>query len=387
VRALGPVTGSPARLSSTSSANGHDAVPILLVPFGAQTLPDSVATFLEQAFSTTATWCASGVEDPCQQPGFALIFGGTTAINDAVVTQISRLVSGRSDSSPLTITPALDTAFGTELDLAPVFAVSGTGTARVCVPRAAYRDARWISVFTTTAATRSIAAQDVMIAGRYLSDGDTMLRTPGVGAPICVAHDPAATANSARSVRAVSPTGRVSPVISVPSALAQRLSMSGDLSAASVSAASGVDSDLDESAGGVTTRQWIATSSAVTITMATGITTAPTVSAAVTGWNLSLSISRGTNTTAVTGPDLVSGSFTITTTEGQLIGVITGEAVLTGGVWTIRAMTEITGGTTPFTSGVFLGARGGLRASLATGAAGDPSDDAITWRMDAFRAS
>jgi hypothetical protein len=165
--------------------------------------------------------------------------------------------------------------------------------------------------------------------------------------------------------------------------------MTGDLFAPSNSAVSGVDSERDESAGGVTTLQWNATSSAVTITMTTGVAATPTVSASVTGWNLSLSINRGTNTAGVTGPDLVSGSFTISTSEGQLVGTITGEAVLTAGVWAIRGMSEITGGTAPFTNGAFSGARGGLRASLATnttgGAPAASFDDAITWRMDAFR--
>lgn len=385
VRALGPVTGSPARLTSTSAANGHDAVPILLVPFGATALPDSVSAFLSQAYPTSATWCASGVVDPCRQPGFAVIFGGVNAVTGPVVAEINSLVSGRSDTTLLTTSPTLTGAFGTELDLAPLFAVTGSGTARVCALRATYGNARWISVFTTPAATRSIANHDVMINGRYLSDADAIVRSPGIGAPICVAHDPVATATNTRSVRAVSPTGRVSTVISLPSTLPHRLVMSGDLSAASASAATGVDSDLDLSAGGVTTRQWIATTSAVTITMATGIIAAPTVSATVTGWNLSLSITRGTNATGVSGPDLVSGSFTITTSEGQLIGTITGEAVLTAGVWAIRAMTEITGGTAPFMSGVFPGARGGLRAALATNTAANAFDDAITWRMDAFR--
>ena len=388
VRALGPVTGSPAQLTSTSASMGHDAVPTVLVPYGATSLPASVATFLADAFPTSASWCASGVEDPCLQPGFAVVFGGPQAVTEPVVTEITRLVSGRSDTDPLTTAPTLTTAFGTELDLSPLFGLSGTGAARVCVPRDAYGDARWVSVFTSAVATRLVAAADVMSTGRYLTDADATVRSPGVGAPVCIAHDPALTTSTTtvRHVRSVSPTGRVSPVISVPSTLNRRLTMSGDLNAVSTSAASGVDSDLDTSGGGVTNRQWtVTTAAATTITMATGNSTAPTVSASITGWTLNLALTRGTDSTGVSGPDLVSGSFTITTSEGSLIGTVTGEATLNAGVWTIRGMTEITGGTAPFTSGVFPGARGGFRATLATHTAGDPADDAITWRMDAFR--
>jgi putative cell wall-binding protein len=380
VRALEPITSESPRLSSISSANGHDAVPILLVGFGDNSLPPVVADFLAAVFPTDPTgaqWCASGVIDPCRQPGFAVVLGGPAAVSETAVSQISRLVSGRSDASALTIAPRLTTAFGTELDLAPIFGVAGSGTGRVCVPRDAYGAARWVSVFSTTAASRSVAAADVMISGRYRSDADATVRSPEVGAPMCVAHDPSLTPS--RVTRAVSPTGRVSPVIAVPAGSTDRLWLSTDLVSLSPSESSGVASDLNASDGGVTTRQWSVTTSA-TVSAGTGDSAVPAVVTAVTGGNLSLTLTRGVDQAGITAPDLVNGTFTLSTTGGPITATIAAEAVLIGGVWEIRGMITITGGS-------FIGARGGFRASLATNTAGDATDDAISWRMDAFRAT
>ena len=380
VRALEPVTAELPRLSSISTANGHDAVPILLVGFGENSLPPVVANFLASVFPTNpagTAWCASGVPDPCRQPGFAVVLGGPIAVSDSVITEISRLVSGRSAASALTATPRLTSAFGTELDLSPVFEVTGSGAGRVCAPRDSYGAARWISVFSTAAASRSVGAADVMMNGRYRSDADSTVRSPTVGAPVCAAHDPGLT--PARVVRAVSPTGKVSPVIALAASSTDRLSMSADITASGPSEFSGVDSDLNASVGGVTTRQWAVTTSA-TVSAGTGDPATPAVVTAVTGGNIALTITRGVDTSGVTAPDLVTGTFTLSTTGGDITGTITAEAVLIAGVWQIRGMTTITGGS-------FIGARGGFRAALSTNTAGDATDDAISWRMDAFRAT
>jgi putative cell wall-binding protein len=380
VRALDPITSDQPRLSSISTANGHDAVPILLVGFGENSLPPVVANFLASAFPTNPVgdpWCASGVADPCRQPGFAVVLGGPAAVSNAAIAQLSRLVSGRSDANALNTAPRLSTAFGTELHLGPVFGVVGSGAGRVCVPRDGYASARWISVFSTTAASRSIAAADVMMSGRYSSDADSTVRSPEVGAPVCVAHDPNLTPS--RVTRAVSPTGRVSPVISLLADSSNRLRLSTDLVSSSPNVFSGVDSDLDASDGGVTTRQWLVTTPA-TVSAGTGDPDVSAVVTSVTGGNLALTLVRGVDQLGVTAPDVVNGSFTLITTGGEITGTITAEAMLISGVWEIRGMTTIT-------SGSFIGARGGFRASLTTNTAGDGSDDAISWRMDAFRAT
>lgn len=385
VRALGPVTGTDPRLTSTAASNGHDAVPILLVPHGSATLPAGVAQLLADAFTPSATWCSSATTGACVQPGFAVVFGGTSAVPPAMVAEINRLVSGRPDAGLLTTVPTLTDAFGTELDLSPVFATTGTGTARVCAPRAAVQSARWLAVFTTAAATRSIAAADVMIDGRYRRDGDTTVRSPGTSAPVCVAHDPTQTAGAtqARTVRAVGPNGQVSATRALPSTLAERFAMSGALNITGPTTSSGIDSDLDPSTGGVTTARFTTTASAITLTFGTGDTAptgTPTVAATVTASDVTLTLTRGVDAAPVTAPDLVTGTFSLASSGGTFSGTIIGEAILAAGVWEIRGMATVTDGTGPFVSG-----RGGFRASWTVNTAGNATDDALSWRMDAFR--
>jgi hypothetical protein len=379
-RALAPTTGRlPVRSSTVGSpgrdGQGHDAVPILLVPFGASTLPSSVSTLLSEAFDPGDTWCTSvAAPSGCLAPGFAIALGGPAALADGVLEQASRLVSGSSTLESGMAAPGLGAVFATGLDLTPVHGVSGSGAWRVCAPRAGYQGARWLAVFTDATVARVLAHADVMMAGRYVTDADGVERSPGTGAPQCVTFDPAGRTEVA--VRAVGLAGRAgaTQVVSVDDA--RRFAVVDPLTASGPVTASGVASDLDDSNGGSTLRSFttVAPNPAVTVTQGSQSTT-------VNSATLTFTLVRGTNTATSSGADLFTASWTITTPLGTVAGSANGEAILDGSTWELRGVSSVTGGSWNVGTGA-----GGFTASLSTNSPGDASDDAISWQVDAVLA-
>ena len=194
-----PSGASPTASAAVSLRPAHDAVPILLVPTGSRSLPATVATLLSGAFPSTGRWCNSSFSQAgCSWPGFAIGFGGDAALTQALVASASLIVgggSGQLGSVPPTEAVA---PFFTDLDMAPVFDQTTSGSARVCALRGTYNDARWLAVYSDTQGQRAVDAIDIMMRGRYLTDADLIGRTPFIGTP--------SSAISSRAARSLSTT-------------------------------------------------------------------------------------------------------------------------------------------------------------------------------------
>jgi len=321
---------------------------------------------LSAAFSSSSVWCSSATAlAGCLAPGFAIVFGGKSAISDATIDRLSALMTGSAATSTTDRSPQLNGAFATMLDMSPVFddAVGATNSARVCVARNDYANSRWLFVRSAT----SSAHMDVMLRGRYVSDADGVVRSPAFGAPVCVASD-----SGPQSVRGVSLAGPASPVISLETSTARRVALSGTVSASAPLNSSGLDSTTDPGEGGSTT--WTFSTDPVGLTISTPAGTSGVLSATLT-----LTLARGSNTPGVTAPDRVSGTFSLVTGAGTVDGTIVGEAILVPGVWKIRAQASYTGG-----SGSVVAGSGGISVDLTAGAAGTLADDSVVWRVDGW---
>ncbi len=371
-RALAPVTGqAPLLTTAAPTRPAHDAVPVLLIPAGATTLPASVANFLSEAFEPADSWCTSVSAPPgCAFPGFAVAFGGSSVLPSGVLEQASSLVSGGTSAAVPSPMPTLPAPFLTALDMSPIFSQAGTGTDRVCVARAGASNARWLSVFNDAEATQSVASADLMLDGAYLHDADTVVRSRGVVAPACIAF--AAGTLTSVTTRAISLAGRVSPVTSFPVASAFAFNMSSALSAASPTTSSGLASDLDTSLGGTTTRAYILPSPAQPVSAVSR-----DAAASVTGGSLSFTLTHGANITGQTGPDAFTATWSLITALGTVTGTASGEAVLSGSIWALRGRSVFTGGTWNVVSGI-----GGFSATLNTAVPGDAADDSVSVRVD-----
>ena len=371
-RALSPVTGGSAAVSSTAGttrALSHRAVPMILVPAGANSLTTSVAASLSSVFDPAGDWC-SGDDAPegCLAPGFVVAFGGSSLVSDALVAQLDGMVSGgtseiddRHAEAPM--------PFFTTLNMAPVFdephSASDNGDEpRICVTRGSYQHARWL-----VAKGATTTSFDLVSEGAYGADADDEVRSPGTGRPVCWAVDPADTTR----VWAVSATGgqpASGQVTTLNLAENARFSLSADLPLGPPTATSGPDSDQDDSNGGTTSWTF-----AGAIAGVTGTTDGET--AAVNSADVEISIERGRNSGSTTGPDVFTAEFTITTTEGTVRGDVEGEAILVSGVWQLRGVVTYKTGSWSFDRG-----RGGFTAAIDTDATSASTNDMIVWRVD-----
>jgi hypothetical protein len=366
VRALAPTSGTLPTTSAVAALAqpGHDAVPVLLVPASVSALPASVQSLLSNAFTSSGTWCSS-VSAPfgCLAPGFAVVFGGTSAIPDSLIDGLSARMTGNATVSTADRLPRLDDAFFTTLDMSPVFddTSGASGGGRVCAMRHDYANARWLFV---SGATQS-ASVDVMLRGRYVRDADGMVRSPTLGSPVCVVA-PAGTSG----VRAVAGSGPVSGAVTLDTAVARRVGLSATISSSAPLSSDGVDSTTDLSEGGTTT--WTFSSGPAGVSLS-----ALGTPSWVTSSTLNLNLTRGVSTFATTAPDRVSGTFSLLTASGSVQGTFEGEAILVAGVWKIRGRVTFTGGSGPVAAGF-----GGFVADLAVNSAGTLADDSVVWRLD-----
>jgi hypothetical protein len=366
VRALVPTLGTLPTTSAVAALArpAHDAVPVILVPAGASVLPASVQSLLSNAFTSSSMWCSS-ISAPvgCLAPGFAVVFGGSTAIPDSLIDGLSSRMMGSATISSTDRSPQLDDAFFTTLDMGPVFddTSGASGGGRACAMRDDYANARWLFV---QGATQSANA-DVMMRGRYVRDADGMVRSPTLGSPVCVAA-PAGTTG----VRAVAGSGPASGAVTLDTVAARRVGLSSTISATAPLSSDGIDSTIDLSEGGATT--WTFSSSPAGVSLS-----ALGTSGSLTGSTLSLTLSRGPTTSAVASPDRVSGTFSLFTASGSVQGTIEGEALLVAGVWKVRGRVSFTGGSGPVVAG-----SGGFMADLAVNSAGTLADDSVVWRLD-----
>ena len=369
-RALTPLTGE---LPTTTGdvAPRHDAVPVLLVPAGASTLPPVVAELLAGAFEPTDSFCTSVAASPgCTTPGFVVVAGGQSVVTSPLVAAAASIVAGGSPATGAAPPPALDRPFLTQLDLAPVYATDA-GTDRICVPRDGYVESRWVTAVTGSGTTANRSDADVMLDGRYVRDADGTVRSRGVGAPACVSFD--AGSAVAVSARGVGIAGRVGPETSFATTPSTRLSLTAAIADVGPDASSGTSTSDDSSNGGSTTQTYITVAPAAGIVI--GGSATPLDSASIT-----LTLVRGVDTPASTGVDRFSAAIVLDSPSGTIEAAATGEALFVAGTWRLRGRVTVDGGTAQVPAGV-----GGFVADLAAGATAGPTDDSITWRLDAVQ--
>lgn len=366
-RALAPTTGSKPTTSSAAAMltrPAHDAVPVLLVPDSVDSLPSSVENLLSAVFNPADNWCTSVANPPgCLAPGFAVVFGGPNQIPDALITEVSGLVSGGKVLATGDRQPTLDPLFHTSLSMAPVFDDSAlAGSDRLCVGRGGYSQARWI-----VATSGQVSVLDVMSRGRYGRDADDSIRSAGIGSPVCVAVVPGAS--SQVTVRAVSLAGPSSGAQTLVTGAPRRFFLAGSLAAVTPTAQSGVDSATDVGSGGVSTWTYASLGGETTV-VSRG------VSSTASQASLTLSLTRGANSATQTGPDTFSATFSLVTPLGTVTGTASGEAILQTGVWKMRGSARFTGGSWNLVSGV-----GGFSADVGVVGPG-LADDSAVWRVD-----
>jgi hypothetical protein len=339
---------------------------MILVPAGAAAVPAAVTQALQQVFDPAADWCSGANSAPsCLAPGFAVTFGGPTLVTDGLMASLDTLVSGGTTRANDARGAVLDEPFATGLDLAPVFdLVVGDSEAdwRVCAARGSYQNARWLVLDGA-----AVTTFDLVSAGVYARDGDDEERSPGTGRPWCAEIEPDQDVARAWVVSATGRQPAPSDIGSWNLADQRRFTLSGVIAATSPTRVTGEESDTDPTSGGSTS--WEFTSSPAGITAVSEGETS-----AVTRAEITISLVRGSSGTA---PDTFTAEFEITTAQGTVEGTAQGEAVLAGGVWTLRGGVEFDSGSWTFDSG-----RGGFLADLDTESAGSGSDDSLQWRVD-----
>ncbi len=370
-RALTPLTGE---LPTTTGAvdSRHDAVPVLLVRAGAPTLPPTVTALLTDAFEPTDSFCTS-VAAPagCTTPGFVVAAGGESVVPSSLVADAASIVAGGTPATGAAPPPALDRAFLTKLDLGPVYAIDTSAPDRVRSPRDGYVESRWLTAVTGSGTTANRSDADVMLDGRYVRDADGIVRSRGVGAPACVSFD--AGSATAVSARGVGIAGRVGPETSFATTSTKRLSLTAAIVDVGPDAASGTPTDDDSSNGGSTTQTYITVAPAAGLVL--GGSATPLDSASIT-----LTIVRGVDSPSSTGVDRFSATVVLDSPSGTVEASATGEALFVAGTWHLRGRVTVDGGSAQVPASV-----GGFVADLTAGATASPTDDSITWRLDAMQ--
>ena len=108
-----PGAAPGANAEAAAPRPARDAVPVILVPIGAQRLPPSVEQFLLDAFAApgscaafvgggatgssadSAAYATALARGTCPMPGFAVAFGGASSISPRLLGDVSAILSGR----------------------------------------------------------------------------------------------------------------------------------------------------------------------------------------------------------------------------------------------------------------------------------------------------
>lgn len=364
-RALPSPSGVAPTLSPSEDLRpAHDAVPILLVPTGAHTLPTTVRELLTGVFPASGGWCNSTLPIlPCSWPGFVVAFGGEAALPSSLIADASLVVGGGSGQLGSVPPSEKLRPFLTQLDMAPVFDEEGSGTTRVCAARGSYADARWLAVYADGVGGQAVGSIDIMMRRRYLVDPDEIGRTPFTGAPVCARFTAAMPVATARFVGV---SGRVTALRSYATSATDRFIVAAPFTAAAPTVATGTDSGVTEPDG---------TSTSLTFaTGAGGTATSRSVPAAIGSSSLAVTLQRPTGGLA---PVTFTATWSVVTAAGTVTGTADGEALFVDGSWQLRGHSLFTGGTWNVASG-----EGGFSAQLSPNVAGTYVDDAVTWQVD-----
>jgi len=367
-RALEPINGPWPAVTSTQVPQARSATPMILVPSGSKELPAATRNFLSALFPLTDQWCnADSAISGCSQPGFAVIFGGQSAVTDEIVGQISSAVAGLTLAAVPNRLPVPDQMFATKLSMSPVFHEAGIDDVSLCSRRGELQNTRWIGVGVDES-ERVLWDVDLLQGGWYLRDLDGVTRSSGVSVNGCLSVN--SHVGSSHWVRVIDPHGRASQIRRLEIAADNWTVLDSQLEAGSPVSAIGIDSAADPVSGGETVLRFD-TPATFDNVIREGETSR------IISTSISLKLQRGVDG-AVEAPDRFSAQWTINTYRGSLVGDAKGEAVYSNGIWALR-------GSTSLLSGTWEGANadGGFHADIATNGVGS-QDDAIIWRIDAL---
>jgi hypothetical protein len=321
-------------------------VPIIVLPAGGGTVPESVSAFLGHAFDASTPWCSGSAADPgCVQHGFGIVIGGAGAVSEEQARSVDALVAGGGDDSS-DVSPAMNGAFPTRLDLTKVFLRIGDAPGpELCVPEGGLTGVRWISVTRDADRRQFLGEGDVLRAGVYPT-------LAGPSRAVCVDELPTTQDATASGV---SVTGRVSGRASLRLDLNRYLSLSATLNQRGTSTAEG---------GGLAS--WSVSgplSAAVTISRGGK-------SASIADAELHLGVTLAADGVHAT----VRGRYAVVTAFGSTEGAIDGTAVRSGTAWELAGRASAG----PFADGDTIG---GFRATVV-----DPGDGSIasSWQFDGF---
>jgi hypothetical protein len=344
-RTIEPVAASAG--PAPAARPGHDAAPVILVPPGANHLPSAIAQLLETAF-TGDDWCEADVVEGCRPPGFAVAFGGSAVVSDAMLRAASDALSGATPAAAAS--PVLRDPFRTELDLAPVYARSGSATGPwTCIDGGGATAVRWLAVYESATLTRFSTAADLVTAGRYDEAGRSV--------PLCVPVSGAAVTTAA--VLGVGGDGRATAVRVLRGDREHTIAMSGAMAHSSPATAAGEPTSSD--AVGTTT-EWHFTdapSARLELRKRTAVTQIHLAT-------LDLYLTRTGGGRARFVAHLV-----IDDGAGGLVGDAAGEAVRTERGWELAGRFRLPD------------SNGGFRGTVDAQGTSEPDDDGLRWQVDA----
>lgn len=367
-RTVEPVNGSWPALTGQTNYFGPRATPILLVPSAASELPASIDQFLNRVYPPGNDWCSTNsAVSGCSMPGFAVVFGGRSAITDEMIGQISSRMGGSTHPSPLGPPTGLRKNFATKLSMAPVYHQIGPGDVGLCARRDAIVDSRWLAAGVEQS-EHVIWNADLLTNGWYLGDSDGIRRKAGVSSNGCLRVE--SGQGSSHWLRLVNPYGWASNKTRYQFSQQNWVFLDGPIELDASMVWSGIDSGSDPSSGGETL-----------LHMSSGTTfrqvTRNSEPASVVSATLSLTLQRGVDG-LTPAPDKFNAEWTIHTHKGSLTGSAVGEGILKDGIWALRGVTSITGGTWEGKPG-----EGGFSLDLEVGREGHADDDA-NWTIDAL---
>lgn len=364
-RLLLPYNGDEPLRTNSAKNSGRSAVPIILVPYNSENLPDSVTTFLKESFVSDYRWCSSVTfSSDCFRPGFAVVFGGNKSVSTQYVDLISSILGGLKGTDGKASIPKMNPVFVTELTLNPVYDDVGVGATRICLPRDSYSSARWL-VAGRSESSAPVVIFDAALARWYRGDFEGPPRSPGYGRPACIKLS--TEAEEPVWAQAVGLDGRASERIEINRSAASKFVLSGALRAVGPTQLAGEPTYFDARTGETSITFSERGPSGVFATMQGELTE-------VREHSITISIQRGAAYTQ--NVDVFEGSWQIETVHGTVIGQISGEARLSNNRWYLAGRSYVTGGSWSNLQGA-----GGFTATIDVNTTAD-SDDELIWQVD-----
>jgi hypothetical protein len=327
----------------------------------------AVSALLAESFDPAVLWCSSRSAPPgCNEPGFAVVFGGTASVRSNLIGDLSLILGGRAETATEAAQIVPDSIFFTGLNMAPLFHQELGNTPKICGLRGAFVGARWILVASNSELQgQDLKKLDMASDFWFRSDVDQVTRSPGISSPGCIEIDP--TWSDTVFTASAGLDGRRSSSRRLNLSSSARYEFETLLQVTNPQLEGGVASHIDSASG--ETRLTFSQPSGAGITARFGNKTSSIDSASIT-----VTIRRGG--AAGGSSSLFEGSWNIVSGYGTAIGQIKGEAILAGGVWQLRGKSTVTGGSWPEFTG-FGGFSGTLNVNSQS-----PADDILTWRID-----